>query len=92
MNKKYQIGLVVVIILVAGLFLNSVLKPDPGAKVEPKKHTVGIQDITKAVYGSGNLVCSVRADVRSELAGKVIEIKANEGDKVEFLYFMGGGK
>jgi HlyD family secretion protein len=83
LNRKYQIGLVVVIIVVAGLFLKSVLKPDQGPKVEPKQHTVGRHDITKSVYGSGNLVCSARADVRSELAGKVIEIKANEGDKVE---------
>lgn len=83
MNRKYQIVIVVVIIVAAGLFLKSVLKPDPASKVEPKQHTVGRHDITKAVYGSGHLVCSVRADVRSELAGKVIELKVSEGDKVE---------
>ena len=69
--------------IVLALALKTVLKSKPSQKIETKEHLVAKRDVCRAVYGSGYLVCSVRAGVVTEIEGKLIEIKADEGDIVE---------
>jgi len=73
----------VIAAIVLALVLKTVLKSKPSQKIETKEHIVAKRDVCRAVYGSGYLVCSVRADVVTEIEGKLIEIKADEGDIVE---------
>ncbi|MBA7710855.1 Multidrug resistance protein MdtA [subsurface metagenome] len=83
MNRKHKPVLIVAAIIITVLVLTTVLSPRKSSKVEPLTHIVAVHDISKSVHGSGKLLCSVRAEINSEISGKLVEITANEGDLVK---------
>ena len=83
MKAKIKIVVIVVVVIVLALILKTIFRSKSSQRIESKEHVVGKRDVCRAIYGSGSLVCSVRAGVITEIEGKLTEIKADEGDIVE---------
>jgi multidrug efflux pump subunit AcrA (membrane-fusion protein) len=77
--------LLVFVALVAMIFFvgKSLLKKEEPAAVLARQYTVRRMTIEQAVYGSGVLRCSKRAEISSGVAGKVRELLVQEGDEVK---------
>jgi len=83
LSTKSKVLIIILAAIVLWLILKGGFGPKPSYMVEPKEYIVASQDISKAVYGSGYLRCAVRAEVESELDGKIIDIRVKEGDLVD---------
>jgi len=84
---SFPLKIVVFFVLVAMILLaaKSLLKEREPEGIAPRRYTVTKTEIEQAVYGSGALRCSRRAEIASRVAGKlrVEDVFIEEGDAVE---------
>ena len=83
MNIALKIALFLVLVAVVALVGKSMLKKDQTDTAPPKSYTVQRRDIEQSVYGSGVLRCARRAEIATQVAGKILEIQVEEGQAVE---------
>jgi HlyD family secretion protein len=82
MNTALKIVVFLVLVGVVALVGKSMLKKDQPQTVAPKFHTVKRLDIEQSVYGSGTVRCANRAEVATQVAGKIREFRVEEGQAV----------
>lgn len=82
MNAALKIAVFLVLVAVVALVGKSMLKKDGTQTVPPKLYTVKVHDIEQSVYGSGVLRCARRAEISTQVAGKILKIQAEEGQAV----------
>jgi HlyD family secretion protein len=83
MNNVLKIIAVVVVIALAVLVVRFIGRDDPSARIQTRLYTVRKGDIEKTIYGTGILKCSERAEVVSEVKGKIKRIAVKEGQAVK---------
>lgn len=82
MNTALKIAVFLVLVGVVVLVGKSLLKKDETQTVPQKLYRVQRRDIEQCVYGSGVLRCARRAEIATQVAGKILEIRAEEGQTV----------
>ncbi len=83
MNILVKAIIAIVIIIAIIFFASRLLKEEDTLRRIVTKHAVRKMTIEKAVYGSGRLRCSRRAEITSELDAKIDEIMVKEGASVK---------
>jgi len=81
MTKKKIIIIIAIVVVVGGLIAANLLKKEKGTEVEVEKVTRG--KIIQKVTGSGQIRPEVQVKVSANVAGKIIKLNAEEGDRVE---------
>jgi HlyD family secretion protein len=81
MNKKKIIIIAIVVIALAAFITINLLKKEKGTSVEVEKVEVG--KVVQTVTGSGQIRPEVQVKVSANVAGKIIKLHAEEGDKVK---------
>ncbi len=77
--KKYYIGGGILLLLILVVVAN-LLKKDKGIEVTAEKVTRGV--VQQKVTGSGQIRPAVQVKVSAQVAGKIVQLNAREGDRV----------
>ena len=77
--KKYYIGGGILLLLILVVVAN-LLKKDNGIEVTAEKVTRGV--VQQKVTGSGQIRPAVQVKVSAQVAGKIVQLNAREGDRV----------
>lgn len=81
MTKKKIIIIAVIVVAIAAFIAVNLLKKEKGTPVEIEKVEIG--KIVQTVTGSGQIRPEVQVKVSANVAGKIIRLHAEEGDKVK---------
>jgi len=81
MSKKKIIIIIVIVVAVAGFVAANLMKKEKGTEVEVEKVLIG--KVVQKVTGSGQIRPEVQVKVSANVAGKIIKLNAEEGDRVE---------
>ena len=80
MTKKKILIIAVIVVAIAAFITLNLLKKEEGTPVEVEKVEIG--KIVQTVTGSGQIRPEIQVKVSANVAGKIIKLHAEEGDKV----------
>ena len=80
MNKKKIIIIALIVIVIAAFITLNLMKKEEGTPVEVEKVEIG--KVVQTVTGSGQIRPEVQVKVSANVAGKIIKLHAEEGDRV----------
>ena len=81
MSKKKIIIIIVIVVTVVGIVVANLMKKEKGTEVEVEKVIKG--KVVQKVTGSGQIRPEVQVKVSANVAGKIMKLNAEEGDRVE---------
>lgn len=81
MNKKKILIIVGIVVVIAGIIIANLLKKEKGTPVEVEKVERG--KVIQKVTGSGQIRPEVQVKVSANVAGKIMNLYAKEGDRVK---------